>query len=227
MSVAKLPKKLRDAMSGAVVAGPLSEVASNLDDPQELLTSSKNQSQKTAPPKVIKFFNSLQAAAVDAEAVEVSLCTKTSHNATTVSGEWHIRLGDAGSDPAVTEVIRELVNAQRVLRQSEAAAAPLDFLERAARLHESGFPDTAVDLVFDAIDAFLKAGQYALLNSVLLQSAQPQYPSNVLLALLVTTRVARDKLVVWKDFAEQAIPLLESRPDFDARAVRHLRGRGR
>lgn len=98
-----------------------------------------------------------------------------------------------------------------------------DFAARSARMHAAGLVDTAIDLVHDSVDEFFQCGRFALLDSVLLDVDPSGIPSDVLLALIITTRPAKHKLATRAAFLKRAIEALEARPDFDPRAIKNLR----
>ena len=98
-----------------------------------------------------------------------------------------------------------------------ASATIVDFVRRAALLHNNGLVDSAIDLVVDSVDELLSDQRYALLDSILIETDVNGMPTEVALALLACTKVGSARLDARRIFLLRVIEGLRRRPDYDPR----------
>ena len=98
------------------------------------------------------------------------------------------------------------------------ASAPLPttlvaaFVERANQLDVSGHSDSALDLLYSAIDKMLRCGEFLEVDVILREAQVAALSMNILIGLLTTTLPVRRRL--------------RSRPEFFQRVESILRQRG-
>lgn len=92
-------------------------------------------------------------------------------------------------------------------------------IAKATHLYNIGYHDTALDAIVDVIDDLLRNKQFALIDSILIEADPNELPTDIVLALLSTTNLARNSLSHFEAFLKAAITSLSSRPGFDKRAI--------
>jgi hypothetical protein len=130
----------------------------------------------------------------------------------TLKGEW--------------EVLRDKELQRAAKEASEGSAIShqvVDFVERACELYNAGHADAGLDLIYDVTDEMLTQVQFSLLDSILFRAQVSGCPSDIIMALLVTTAAGTSKLSTRQEFVQRAIAELDKRPEFDKRAIKHLR----
>lgn len=92
-------------------------------------------------------------------------------------------------------------------------------IAKATHLYNIGYHDTALDAIVDVIDDLLRNKQFALIDSILIEAEPSELPTDIVLALLSTTNLARNSLSHFETFYKASITSLSSRPGFDKRAI--------
>lgn len=98
-----------------------------------------------------------------------------------------------------------------------------DFVNRASQLEKDGFPDSALDLVYDCIDELLWNADFATCTSILGYINVSAYSSDILLALLTTTRPAKSHIPSRVRFLQRVESELLSRGEDESRLLAGLR----
>lgn len=145
----------------------------------------------TVEPDIATFASSLptQSAQSGGELVRVLFSSGRSHQTTELavpfaeSPSWYI----LGADEARPAQKRPPATAPKLIFVK-------DFVERATSLEQSGFSDSALDLVYDSIDELLHSGHFALCASVLDKLDVEKCSVDVLVGLLTATLPARTRI---------------------------------
>jgi hypothetical protein len=103
---------------------------------------------------------------------------------------------------AIAKAVSEEMRAS-ASSQSESSHPSESFLARAKRLDDRGATDSALDLVYDAIDELMKTGELLILDSTLRDMQVQEYSLDLLLGVLTATLPVRTRLSARKGFFQR------------------------
>ena len=89
------------------------------------------------------------------------------------------------------------------------------FLDRCRRLDDQGYSDSALDMLYDSIDQFMRDGRFAELNTLVESVDVESYSDDILLGLLTSTLPARTKLPSRKHVFQKIKKTLKRRNDYE------------
>ena len=125
-------------------------------------------------------------------------------------GFWSDITENLEEDPILAPTLGD-VNAD----QSEELSLPSygDVIERAISLEQKGYLDSALDLIVDALDELFRRGQFAVCDSILIETNVDACSSDILVTILTVTARAKSHLAVRPDFVERTKQALDDRGD--------------
>lgn len=88
-----------------------------------------------------------------------------------------------------------------------------DVIERAISLEQKGYLDSALDLIVDTLDELFRRGQFAVCDSILIETNVDACSSDILVTILTVTARAKSHLAVRPDFVERTKQALDDRGD--------------
>jgi len=138
-----------------------------------------------------------------------------------VAGEWEVAADSEESPKEIADQIEERAKAALAnwcKRKQLSIAIAKDvagFVERARQLEQRGYPDTALDLIYDSVDELLRRGQFALCDSILSQVNVAECSVDVLMALLTATAPASANLATRGEFLRGVERVLENRGEYE------------
>ena len=89
------------------------------------------------------------------------------------------------------------------------------FIQRANRLHRTGYRNAATDLVYDRVDEMMRHDQLRELDSLLQSAPADELTVDVLLALLTATLPVKTRLTSRPEFVKRTERVLKSRGEYD------------
>jgi hypothetical protein len=98
------------------------------------------------------------------------------------------------------------------------------FLSGANRLDKQGRTDSALDLVYDAIDDLLRRGDYPRLDHVLTEVPVADYSVDLLLGILTATLPGKSRLPSRSGFFGEVERALKARGEYDPALLTGLEG---
>ena len=102
---------------------------------------------------------------------------------------------------------RPVVVASALLPTTDVAA----FVERANQLDVSGHSDSALDLLYSAIDKMLRCGEFLEVDVILREAQVAALSMNILIGLLTTTLPVRRRLPARPGFFQRVESILRKR----------------
>lgn len=97
-----------------------------------------------------------------------------------------------------------------------------DVIERAKRLEQGGYVESALDLILDSLDELFRRGQFALCDSILHDVIVEECSNTILVAMIKASACARSNLALREQFVTRAKQVLESRGDLRRDALNRL-----
>jgi hypothetical protein len=114
---------------------------------------------------------------------------------------------DAFTDAIVTISNRASDNARRPKQET--------FIDRASRLDKLGQTDSALDMLYDAVDHLMRRGSFDELNLTLRAQTAEELSVDISLGLLTSTLPARTRLPARAEFMKDVERVLRSRNEYE------------
>ena len=89
-----------------------------------------------------------------------------------------------------------------------------DFLQSVIYLAKAGHIDSALDVLYDRVDAFLKQGNFADLDAVFNQTSAKPLSLDIILGLLTASLPAKSKLPARSSFYTEAEATVKQRGEW-------------
>ena len=97
-------------------------------------------------------------------------------------------------------------------------------IRSANRLDVSGHTDSALDLLYDAVDELLQRGEFEKLDSMITNVAVADLSENILIGLLTATLPARSRLPIRPKFFAEVEETLRKRGEYEDGLLSGLEG---
>lgn len=97
-----------------------------------------------------------------------------------------------------------------------------NMIERAENLEESGNFESAIDFLLDSLDELFRRGQFALCDSILIETNIEVSSTRILFTLIKATACAKSDLATRSEFVKHAKQVLEGRGELRRDALDRL-----
>ncbi|MDZ4818677.1 MAG: hypothetical protein SGJ20_06865 [Planctomycetota bacterium] len=118
---------------------------------------------------------------------------------------------------AITDAISHSMEGVVQTREETNTTTPRmeSFLQRAKRLDLQGQTDSALDLLYDAIDEMMRNGQVADLDAILNECIASQFSTDILIGLLTATLPVRTRLPYRRLFFREVEKSIKQRGEYE------------